>query len=255
MQTIYRNISGRIDMDARSENTLRGLMESMKERQREEQEKWDALPQTEKDRILEEQRRKEEAEKREALIASYKAIGITPMFYDATWENWEANTPEKKKVLDKVRKAWNTNLFLCGKSGTGKSHLAMCLAKEGATYRRLPDIFREVRLDFSCEQKIIDYYGSVKLLVIDEVGRQNFSPFEMNLFFEIIDKRWNNILPTTLLTNMDEKEFSAKYGTAIIDRLRPVMVRFTWGSYRKELNLPSRAEPEKPEEDEEDIDF
>jgi DNA replication protein DnaC len=232
-------------MDAKSENTLRGLMESMKEHQREEQEKWDALPQEENDRILEEQRRKEEAEKREALIASYKAMGITPRFYDAEWENWTAGTPDKKKAFDKVKKAWNTNLFLCGKSGTGKTHLAVCLAKDGATYRRLPDIFREVRLDMDSEQRVIDHYGSVKLLVIDEVGRQKFSPFEMNLFFEIIDKRWNNILPTTLITNLDEKEFSAEYGTAIVDRLRPLKVPFNWESSRENLNIPELQKDEE----------
>jgi DNA replication protein DnaC len=110
----------------------------------------------------------------------------------------------------------------------------MCLVKDGATYRRLPDIFREVRTDFNSEQKIIDDYGAVKLLIIDEAGRQKFSDFEKNLFFEIIDKRWNNMLPTTLITNLNEKEFFNEYGTAVLDRLRPAIVRFDWKSYRGE---------------------
>jgi DNA replication protein DnaC len=232
--------------------SLKNIMTECKKRSEEEKAKWDSMPDEEKDRILEEQRRKDEAEKRETLISSYKARGIAPRYYDAEWENWVADTPAKKKAVDNIKKAWSTNLFLCGKSGTGKTHLAVCLAKDGATYRRLPDIFREVRLDMDSEQEIINRYGSAKLLVIDEVGRQKFSPFEMNLFFEIIDKRWNNILPTTLITNLDEKEFSSEYGTAIADRLRPVMVRFTWESRREELNLPARTEAEKPEED---IDF
>jgi DNA replication protein DnaC len=120
----------------------------------------------------------------------------------------------------------------------------MCLTKDGATYRRLPDIFREVRADFKSEQEIIDTYGTVKLLIIDEVGRQKFSDFEKNLFFEIIDRRWNNVLPTTLVTNFSEKEFFAEYGTAILDRLRPVIVRFTWESRRETLNIPEPP-PEK----------
>jgi DNA replication protein DnaC len=127
----------------------------------------------------------------------------------------------------------------------------MCLTKEGAIYRRLPDIFREVRTDFDSEQNILDRYGSVKLLIIDEVGRQKYSPFEKNFFFEIIDKRWNNMLPTTLITNLDEKEFSTEYGTAIVDRLRPIIVRFNWESRRAELNIPDKAEHEKDD----DIDF
>jgi DNA replication protein DnaC len=213
---------------------------------KEEQERWEAMPEGEKQRILEEQRQREEAEKHEALIASYQSKGIPPMFYDASWENWSSDTENKAKVFHTVKKnAWKTNLFLCGSSGTGKTHLAMCLVKEGAVYKKLLQIFREVKADFSAEQSIVDFYGSVKLLIIDEVGRQGFTPFEKTLFWDIIDTRWNNLLPTTLITNLDTKEFTAEYGTAIVDRLRPIIVRFNWESRRESLNIP----------DEDDIDF
>jgi DNA replication protein DnaC len=172
------------------------------------------------------------------------------MFYDASWENWVSDTEDKLKALNTVKhEAWKTNLFLCGESGTGKTHLAMCLVKEGAVYKKLLQIFREVKADFSAEQSIVDFYGSVKLLIIDEVGRQGFTPFEKTLFWDIVDTRWNNFLPTTLLTNLDRKEFTAEYGTAIADRLRPVLVKFDWESRRESLNLPPK------EENHDDIDF
>ncbi len=220
------------------QETLNNILINIEERDRLEKERWEALPEEEKQRILEEERRREEKEKYDALIASYKAKGIPPRFYSSSWENWETDSEEKLKVLTTVKTmAWKTNLFLCGKSGTGKTHIAMCLTKDGARYRRLPDIFREVRTDFNSEQEIIDNYGSMKLLIIDEVGRQKFSDFERNLFFEIIDKRWNNEKPTTLITNLTEKEFLSEYGTSVIDRLRPVSVKFTWESRRERLNL------------------
>jgi DNA replication protein DnaC len=238
-------------MDEKSNGSLQELLASIEEWRRVAEEEWEAKPEKEKARILEERRRKEEAEKREALIRSYQSEGVPPRFYDATWENWIQDTEEKRKALATVKQAWKTNLFLCGKSGTGKTHLAMCLAKDGAVYRRLPDIFREARSSFDnlkTERDFLNRYGSVKLLVIDEIGRQKHSPFERNLFFEIIDKRWNNILPTTLITNLNEKEFSQEYGTAIVDRLRPAIVRFSWESRRESLNIPP---PPKGE----DIDF
>ena len=232
-------------------DAMNAYMADIEARQREEEERWNSLPEEERNRIIEEQRQKEEAEKREVLLASYDAKGIPPRFYGVSWDNWSANTEPKKKALEFVKSAWKTNLFLCGKSGTGKTHLAMCLAKEGATYRRLPDIFREVRADFDSEQRAINHYGNVKLLIIDEVGRQKYSDFEKNLFFEIIDKRWNNILPTALITNLNEKEFATEYGTAIVDRLRPVIVRFNWESNREELNI--NLSPKQQVAD--DIDF
>lgn len=204
----------------------------------ERQKLFEYLPEEEKQRIQDDERREEEKEKRERLISQYNEMGIPPLFYDEYWDTWKADTPEKKKAFKIVGdQAWNTNLFLCGKSGTGKTHLAMCLTKDGATYRRLPDIFREVRVDLSSEQKVINHYGAVKYLILDEVGRQKFTPFEKDLFFEIIDKRWNYQRPTTLITNQDEKEFTDEYGKAIVDRLRPVIVRFSWESKREKLNM------------------
>jgi DNA replication protein DnaC len=237
-------------MDEKSNGSLQELLASLEEKRRMSEEEWAAKPEEEKARILEERRLQEEMVKREALIRSYEKKGIPPRFYDVTWENWIQDTDEKRKVFTTVKKAWETNLFLCGKSGTGKTHLAMCLAKDGAVYRRLPDIFREVRLAFNnlmTEQELLNYYGSVRLLIIDEIGRQKYSPFEMNLFFEIIDKRWNNILPTSLVTNLNEKEFSQEYGTAIVDRLRPTIIRFNWESRRESLNITEKQE--------DDIDF
>jgi DNA replication protein DnaC len=233
-----------------SGRSFKDLIAGFEKHAKEEQARWEAMPEKEKQRILDERHRHEEAEKKAALIASYRSKGIPPVFYDSSWENWIYDTEDKLLALNTVKnKAWKTNLFLCGKSGTGKTHLAMCLVKEGAVYKKLLRIFREVKADFSAEQSVVDFYGSVKLLILDEVGRQGFTPFEKTLFWDIIDMRWNNLLPTTLITNLDRKEFTAEYGTAIVDRLRPVIVRFNWESRRESLNLPPN------EENQDDIDF
>lgn len=179
-----------------------------------------------------ERQKQEEAERKEQLLKIWKNRGITERYINATWDNWYADTEKKQEVKESARQAWKKNLFLTGNNGTGKTHLAMCLAKDGATYRRLPDIFREIRSDFESETETLDYYGDRKLLIIDEVGRQKFSDFEINLFFEIIDRRWNNVLPTTIITNLSPQEFAEIYGTAILDRLRSVVVNFNWESMR-----------------------
>jgi DNA replication protein DnaC len=217
---------------------LKDIRDRIEKSLHQKQTEYDALPEEEKQRIRAEERRKEESQKHNELIMFYKAKGIPPKFYPASWDNWICDTEEKQEAFNVVKElAWKTNLFLSGKSGTGKTHLAMCLAKDGATYRRLPDIFREVKSDFNSEQGIIDRYGTLNFLIIDEVGRQNFSPFEKNLFFEIIDKRWNHEVPTTIITNLSESEFLKEYGTAVIDRLRPEIVEFDWESKRENLYI------------------
>jgi DNA replication protein DnaC len=233
-------------MIKRAGEAVSGFFEELKRRQeeREAQEKaeWEALSEAERQAIIaeREQRMRENearelAKQREEQLEKWKRRGITKRYFEAEWDNWIADTPEKEKALRNAKDAWNTNLFFSGNNGTGKTHLAMCLAKDGAIYRRLPDIFREVRQDFESEVETIEYYGGCKLLVIDEIGRQKFSDFELNLFFEIIDRRWNNILPTTIITNLSVVEFSELYSAAILDRLRPVEVNFNWDSMRGDL--------------------
>jgi len=131
-----------------------------------------------------------------------------------------------------VKQAWDKNLFIIGGNGTGKTYLAMCLVKDGATYCLVPELFRTVRENLNTEQKIIDKFGTCKLLILDEVGRQKGTDFERNLLFEIIDKRWNYMLPTTIIGNIEQEKFAELSGKAVLDRLRPVVIKFDWGSKR-----------------------
>ena len=216
-------------------NLLEKINRQIAEQEAKEKAEWDALPEDEKQRILAEREQAERKEQYERQLAKWKSKGIPERYYDASWENWIANTQGKRNAIDKAMKAWTENLLLAGKNGTGKTYLAMCLTKDGATYIEAANIFREIRSDFDSEEKILNHYGSCKLLIIDEIGRQNkkeLSDFEKNTFFEIIDRRWNNCLPTTLIANMDTEEVVNLLGAAILDRLRPIFVRFDWESMR-----------------------
>jgi len=238
-----------------SSDFIRQLKERQIEREVQEKAEWEALSETEKQEIIADRERiakqkeiEEQTEKREWQLAKWERHGVTKRYFEAEWDNWIANTPEKIKAITAAKMAWSANLLFTGKNGTGKTHLAMCLAKDGAIYRRLPDIFREVRSSYDIskyvpsanlslhngvsESEILDNYGECKLLIIDEIGRQKFSDFEMNLLFEIIDRRWNNVLPTTLITNLTVQEFEELYSAAILDRLRPLEVLFNWESMR-----------------------
>jgi DNA replication protein DnaC len=200
-----------------------------------------------KEQLAEQKRKQEEArirsltpeerkqEEHKAMILSCKNLGIPPRYYEVTWDNFITDTPEKQEALRLVRTtAWNRNLLLSGKHGTGKTHLAMCLAKEGATYRKLADIYRKIRCDPPEEAVYLEQLSTVKLLILDESGLQKFSDFEMNLLARLINKRWNNIVPTMIITNLTLTDFNEIIKERIMDRFRPKVIFFNWKSYRKD---------------------
>jgi hypothetical protein len=41
------------------------------------------------------------------------------------------------------------------------------------------------------------------------------------------------MLPTTIIGNIDKREFVDLYGSAVVDRLRPEIVELNWGSKRQ----------------------
>jgi DNA replication protein DnaC len=62
------------------------------------------------------------------------------------------------------------------------------------------------------------------------------STSEQNLLFDVINERYNNRLPTLLLSNLTQAEVVAVLGERVIDRLREdggKVITFDWQSARK----------------------
>lgn len=114
------------------------------------------------------------------------------------------------------------NLLVIGKTGRGKTHLAISAmrrfaeirVKDGLQPRMIYTtenrILRELKSSFNrssmpSEQEIIDRYASADLLVIDEMGKSNSTIYNLTAIEEIIDRRHNS-RPTIYLSNLDEEE-------------------------------------------------
>lgn len=199
--------------------------------------------------------RKREAERQARIEGRLRAAGIPAAFRDRTFDNYEVETAEMVTAVSVAREFaegfWDrhhkrgTFLVFAGERGTGKSHLAIAttpavMARGTAMYIRASDLIRRVRATWSrnseqSECDVLRLFGyELDLLIIDEIGVQRGTEDEQIILFDILDRRYAELRPTILLTNLGGKVFEEFIGPRIMDRLREraVFVPFKWQSWR-----------------------
>ena len=138
------------------------------------------------------------------------------------------------------------NLIMTGATGNGKTHLASVLCKQVAIqndarplYTTVSSMIRYIRASYgkSCtysEQDALDRFGTADLLVIDEVGVKLSSEHEKSMLFEIIDMRYQEELPTVVISNLSVGEIEEHIDERMVDRLSEngTLMVFDWKSHR-----------------------
>ena len=135
---------------------------------------------------------------------------------------------------------------MIGGVGTGKTHLAVCICKAlcdkgiGCKISTVTKIIREVRSSWKnktseTEQDIINSYLDPRLLVIDEIGSQYGTDSERITVNEIINDRYEMMLPTILIGNVTMSELTDIMGARVLDRVahNGMQLVFDWKSYRR----------------------
>lgn len=195
-----------------------------------------------------------EADRKRASIEEMMTQTCIPRrFIGRSFDSFIAETPEKKRALDiclafstrfeKVLKGGHS-LVLSGGVGTGKSHLAGAilqgiLPRHVGVYVTMLDLIRLLRETWRTgathsESEVLSRLAGVPLLVVDEVGLQYGTDGERTLFADIMDRRYRNLMPVILLTNLTVQEFKETVGDRVHDRLSEMAtwVVFDWPSHR-----------------------
>lgn len=219
--------------------------------------KWSNCPECERlqaEKDAADRRIAEESERQKRAEAQLKRAGIPQRFRSRSLENFVAKTPEQQAALMVAaefsdcfadRLSAGSTLIFSGKPGTGKSHLAIGIARHVMTqgytamYVNALDAIRMIRATWrrdsqTTEAEVMDTLTSIDLLILDEIGMQYGTEGEQVVLFDIINRRYQDQMPVILLTNQGKAGLKEYLGDRAFDRLREDgrWVPFEWESYR-----------------------
>ena len=202
------------------------------------------------------QRERREKAEQDLKNAQMESARIPTRFSGKTLASFKAESVEQQRALSVAQSFvadWSDTskkgswLVFSGLPGTGKSHLAIAILQalmpaHVGRYMTCMELIQSIRSTWrkdseKSEVEILDELSALPLLVIDEVGVQYGTDSEQNHIFDVLDRRYRDLMPTILLTNQDKEGFRAFVGDRVYDRMTECArwVPFAWPSYRPQV--------------------
>lgn len=182
--------------------------------------------------------------------------GIGRRFERCELDNYEPVTPDaaaNREACLCYANSWpeyfaaGTSMAMIGRCGTGKNHLAVGLAKKIIREHQarvlitdVMQISRAVKSTWRAnaertEADVLSDFTTPDLLIIDELGAQLGNLSELAILQELINTRYESMLPTIVISNLTLEQLRQGVGDRIVDRVTDGgnnRLVFDWPSYR-----------------------
>ncbi|MGI6368027.1 MAG: ATP-binding protein [Anaerolineae bacterium] len=120
-------------------------------------------------------------------------------------------------------------LLFTGDYGSGKTHLAAAIANErieqgqSALFVVVPDLLDYLRSAYapnspSTYNERFEQIRSIPLLILDDLGTQNSTPWAAEKLYQILNYRYNAELPTVITTNQNLTDMEPRLASRLRDR-------------------------------------
>ncbi len=188
------------------------------------------------------------AEKEQRAADELHQLSNLEPFRDKTFESFNPNVPGVRgayaRAVEYAKRpqGW---LIMFGNFGVGKTHLAAAIANEAlrrhwrVLFAIVPDLLDHLRSTFgpSSEVQYDDRFETIRdvpLLVLDDLGTENTSPWAREKLFQIVNHRYNYALPTVITSNRKPEDIDPRIFSRMSDRtLSQEIIIIDAGDFRR----------------------
>lgn len=160
------------------------------------------------------------------------------------FDNTKAKTPARKAMKE------GESIFITGKTGSGKTHLAIGLLIENGhaepNYYRfinVPKLILDLHSDVKADRDYaarIQNLTAVKVLVLDDMGAEKATEYVRAVLYELINERMMNGKPTIVTSNMGLKEIGENIDERLASRLSSFHIISITGTDRRAQRKAAR---------------
>lgn len=176
-----------------------------------------------------------DSERKEKL----RRLGNLDAYFDKTLENFYVSIPGYSNnhnlslgLALKAAQEFISNpsaiIVFEGVTGSGKTHLAAAIGNAFLEFGRpvwlmnAPDLLDHLRSTYSPNSDVgydqmFERVRTVDLLILDDLGIENPSPWAQEKLFQIIDYRYTHLLPTVITTNTRIEDMEARLRSRLLD--------------------------------------
>ena len=184
------------------------------------------------------------------VVYSCDMVASGPVTKACIPERYRAVTPDLK-LFDRIQRT-GRGLYLQGPNGTGKTQAASAIAlafiEKGKSVHftsggKLLSKLRDAMRSDESEAEIFAELTTPDLLVIDDLGKENQTPWAVSMIYMAIDDRYNTRKPVVITSNYSKRELVARLSIAadsstaeaIVSRLFEMTTKIEMGGEDKRL--------------------